>query len=135
MQHEVEQRRRVGKDHPLDGGVAHVALVPERLVLHRGRGVAADHASQPADVLEAPGVALVRHRGGALLTGAELFLNLPHLAASQVPEFDREFLEARRDQREHRHQRGVAVALHHLRRDRLEADLEAAADGFLHLGR
>ena len=36
VQHEVESRRGVGKDDSLDGGVADVALVPERPVLQCG---------------------------------------------------------------------------------------------------
>ena len=101
----------------------------------RGRRIAAHHAREAADVLEAPGVALVRHRGGALLARAELFLDLAHLGARQVPELDRELLEARGDQRERREQRGVAVALHDLGGHRLEADAEPAADGDFHVGR
>ena len=67
--------------------------------------------------------------------GAKLFLDLAHLGARQVPELDREFLEARSDQREARHQRGVAVALHDLGGHRLEADAEPVADGSFHVGR
>ena len=100
-----------------------------------GRGVAAHHAREAADVLEAPGVALVRHRGGALLARAELLLDLAHLGARQVAELDGELLEARGDQRERREQRGVAIALHDLGGHRLEADAEPRADRRLHVRR
>ena len=58
---------RVGQHHALDRGVADVPLVPERQVLEGGDRVAAHHPRQARDVLEAPGVALVGHRRGALL--------------------------------------------------------------------
>src|SRR5690349_14060332 len=43
-EHVVEEDRRVGQDHPLGARVADVALVPQRLVLHRGERVAAEQA-------------------------------------------------------------------------------------------
>ena len=45
-QHVVEQRRRVGQRHALDRRVADVALVPQRLVLERGQGIAAQQPRQ-----------------------------------------------------------------------------------------
>ena len=101
----------------------------------RGRGVAAHHAREAGDVLEAPGVALVRHRRGALLARAELLLDLAHLGARQVAELDGDLLEARGDQRERVDERGVAVALHDLGGRRLEADAEPRAHRLLHRGR
>ncbi len=50
-EHVVEQDRRVGQDHPLGRRVADVALVPERLVLERGVGVAAEQPGEPGDPL------------------------------------------------------------------------------------
>ena len=47
----VEQDRRVGQDHPLGRGVADVALVPQRLVLERRLGVAAEQAGEAGDPL------------------------------------------------------------------------------------
>src|ERR1700691_4534512 len=67
----VEQDRRVGQDHALDGGVGDVTLVPQGDVLERRLGVAAQDACETGDLLALDGVALVRHRGGALLPGAE----------------------------------------------------------------
>ena len=46
-QHVVEQRRRVGQDHPLHRRVADVAFVPQRLVLERGQGIAAQQRARP----------------------------------------------------------------------------------------
>src|SRR6478752_1730986 len=48
-QHVVEEDRRVRKDHPLRAAVGDVALVPERLVLHRGDGVATEEPGEAGD--------------------------------------------------------------------------------------
>ena len=47
----VEQDRRVGQRHALDGGVRDVALVPERHVLEPGLRVAAQQPRDPGDPL------------------------------------------------------------------------------------
>ena len=50
-EHVVEQDRRVGQDDPLGARVADVALVPQRLVLERGLGVAAQEPGETGDPL------------------------------------------------------------------------------------
>ena len=95
-QHLVEQDRRVRQDDPLGGGVRDVALVPQRDVLERHLGVAAQDAREPADALADDRVALVRHRARALLALAERLLDLAHLGALQVADLGREALQARR---------------------------------------
>ena len=91
--HVVEADRRVGQDHPLGAGVGDVALVPEGDVLEPGLGVAAQDPGEAGDPLGADRVALVRHRRGALLAGAERLLDLAHLGALQVADLGREALE------------------------------------------
>ena len=75
--HVVEQDRGVREDHALGAGVRDVALVPQGDVLHRGRGVAAQHAGQPADALGEDRVALVGHGARTLLPLPERLLDLP----------------------------------------------------------
>ena len=58
--------------------------------------VAAQHAREAGDLLGLDRVALVRHRRGALLPGAERLLHLAHLGALQVADLGREPLQARR---------------------------------------
>ena len=60
--HVVDQDRRVGQDHALDGAVRDVALVPQRDVLDGRLRVAAQHAREPGDLLGLDRVSLVRHR-------------------------------------------------------------------------
>src|SRR5450756_467355 len=76
-QHVVEEDRGVREEHPLGAAVADVALVPERLVLQRRARVAAQEPGQPGDPLAQDRVALVGHRGAALLTGPEGLHQLP----------------------------------------------------------
>ena len=57
-EHVVEEDRRVGQDHPLGGAVADVALVPERLVLERRAGVAAEQPREARDPLGRIGLRL-----------------------------------------------------------------------------
>ena len=87
-QHEVDDDRRIRTDHPLDRGVADVALVPECHVLERGERMGADEAREPAYVLREHGVPLVRHRRRALLSGGEGLRRLPHLGPLQVADLD-----------------------------------------------
>ena len=94
MLHVVERDRGVRQDHPLGAGVGDVALVPQRDVLERGLGVAAQHAREARDALADDRVALVGHRARALLARAERLLDLAHLRALQVPDLGREALEA-----------------------------------------
>ena len=123
--HVVERDRRVGQDHALGAGVRDVALVPQRDVLEPGLGVAAQHARQPGDALGRDRVALVRHRAGALLAGAERLLDLAHLGALQVADLGREALQPGAGERDRLQQLGVAVARHDLGGDRLGARARA----------
>ena len=111
-----------------------VALVPERDVLQRGRGVAADHAGQAADALALLGVALVRHRRGAGLAGQERLLGLAQFGALHVPDLHRELLQRGRDQRQGRDELRVPVALQDLIRYRRDGQAQRRADALLGRG-
>ena len=87
-QHEVGERGRVGRDHALDRRVRDVALVPQRHVLQRRHGVAAQQARQAGQVLAQDRVLLVRHRRGALLPLAERLLRFADLGALPVADLD-----------------------------------------------
>ena len=120
----MRERRRVGQDDALGRGVRDVALVPQRHVLEADDGVAAQHARQAADALAGDRVALVRHRGGALLAARERLGGLAHLAALQMADLGREAIERAAEDRQRRQQLGVAVAPDHLRGDVLAAEAE-----------
>ena len=123
--HVVEQDRRVGQDHPLGAGVGDVALVPEGDVLEPGLRVAAQHAGEAGDPLGEDRVALVGHRRGALLAGAERLLDLADLGPLQVADLGREALEAGAGERDPRGQQlRVAVARDHLGGDVLAPQAE-----------
>jgi hypothetical protein len=107
--------------------VRDVALVPERHVFQADERVSPDDAGEAADALGHHGVALVRHRGGALLALAERLGDLADLGASEVTNLERELLQARGGQRECREQLGVPVARDDLRRDRLRLQAEPLA--------
>ena len=114
--HVVREHQRVGEHHPLDRRVRDVALVPQRDVLHARHEVAAQHPGEPAELLALHRVALVGHRGRALLlAGAERLLGLAHLGALQVPDLERERLDGGADRRAGVEQLGVTVAGEHLR--------------------
>ena len=123
-QHEVGERGRVGRDHALDRRVRDVALVPQRHVLERRHGVAAQQARQARQVLAQDRVLLVRHRRGALLPLAERLLRLADLGALPVADLDRELLDGGAEQRQRVEELGVAIALHDLRGDGLGAQAE-----------
>ena len=123
-EHVVEQDRRVGQDDPLGARVADVALVPERLVLERGVGVAAQQPGQPGDPLGQDRVALVGHRRRALLAGLERLLELADLGVLEVADLGREALQRAADDRDRRQQRRVPVALDDLGADRVGVEPE-----------
>ena len=124
--------RRVGKHDALDRRVADVALVPERDVLERRRRVAAHHAREPARrSRSATGCACAASprspsgpspnssstsRTSVRARWRNSTANFSRLAPTSASASTK---------------RGVAVALHDLRRDRLEADAEPRADGLL----
>ena len=123
-EHVVEQDRGVGQDHPLRGGVADVALVPQRLVLERGLGVAAQQPGEPGDPLGQDRVALVGHRARALLAGLERLLDLADLGVLEVADLGREALQRAAEDRDRGEQRGVPVALDDLGADRVGVQAE-----------
>ena len=108
--------------------------MPQRHVLHADERVCAHDAREPADSLRDLGIALVRHRRGALHAFGERLLDLPHLRTRQVADLRREPLERRRRQRERGEQLGVAVSCDHLRRDRIRFEPEPLTRNALDLG-
>ena len=58
--HVIREDQRIGEDDALHRRVRHVALVPQRDILEPGLQVAPEHV-QPAELLRAPRIALVRH--------------------------------------------------------------------------
>ena len=133
-EHVVEHDRRVGQDHPLGARVADVALVPERLVLERGVGVAAQEPRQPGDPLGQDRVALVRHRARALLAGRERLLELADLGVLEVADLGREALERAAEDGDRGEQRRVPVALDDLGADRVDVEAQGGEDLRLDLG-
>src|ERR1700687_5916110 len=69
--------------------------------------------------------------GIAELLPAKRFFGLAHLSALQVTNFERNFLESRRNQRERAHIVRVAVALNHLRGYRHNLQTEFRANALL----
>ncbi len=112
-----------------------IALVPQRDVLVRRQRVGAHDARQAREVLAQDRVALVRHRGRALLPLAERLLRLAHLGALQMADLYRKLLERRGDAREHAEEMRVTIALNDLRRDRSRLQVHAPADVALDRGR
>ena len=112
--HVVEQDGGVGKDDPLGTGVGDVALVPQRDVLVPRLRVSAQDAGQPGQPLGEDRVALVRHRGGALLAGSERLFDLADLGALEVADLGCESLQAGARQGDRAEQLGVAITRHHL---------------------
>ena len=93
VEHVVEREEGVRNRDALRRGVRDVALVPERDVLESDHRRRADDPGQAADPLGGDRVPLVRHRRGALLPGAERFLDLPDLGAREMTDLDSELLE------------------------------------------
>ena len=88
--------RRVRRDHPLDAGVADVALVPQRHVLQRrDQRRARTRRARPVRFSLSTGLRLCGIARAALLAGVEELLRLAHLAALQVPHLGRQPLDAR----------------------------------------
>ena len=133
-EHVVEEDRGVGQDHPLRAAVADVALVPERLVLHRGDGVAAEQPGEAGDPLREDRVPLVGHRARALLARLERLHHLADLGVLEVPDLGREPLQRAAEDRDRRHQRRVPVALDDLGADRVGMEPELGKDLRLDVG-
>jgi hypothetical protein len=134
-EHVVEQDRRVRQDHPLRGGVADVALVPERLVLERRLGITAEQPREARDPFAEDRVALVGHRARALLAGLERLLELADLGVLEVPDLGREAFQRAADDRDRRQQGRVAVALDDLGARRVRVEAQLREDVRLDVGR
>src|SRR6266576_1476074 len=78
-------------------------------------------AAEARQVLGQHRIALVRHRGTALLSFGEEFLGLAHIGALQVADLGGEVLDRVGDDRKCCEERGVPVARDHLGGDRLDA--------------
>ena len=133
VEHVVDGEERIRQDDALGRGVRDVPLVPEGDVLEPDDRVSADDAREPADAFGDDRVALVRHRGRALLAAAERLLHLAHLRAGEMPQLEGEPLQRGRQQRERVQHLGVPVALEDLRRARRRFEPEALARDPLHL--
>ena len=96
-QHVIERDEAVGQDDALDRRVRDVALVPQRDVLERRHGVAANQAREADDLLAADRVALVRHRRRALLPLGERLFDFADFGLLQPANLERELLERRRE--------------------------------------
>ena len=127
-EHVVEQDRRVGQDHPLRGAVADVALVPQRLVLERGLGVAAQEPRLAGDPLGQDRVALVGHRRAALLARLERLHDLGDLGVLEVADLGRDALERTAEDGDRREERRVPVALDDLGAHRVHVEAEVRED-------
>src|SRR2546422_6618336 len=108
--------------------MGNVALVPERIVLEGGSRVAPEQTCQADDLLAPDRVALVGHRGRALLTLGEWLFDLADLRLLQAADLEREFLERRAGDCDGREELGMAVALDHLRSHRRGLEVETPAD-------
>ena len=125
-QHVVREKRRVRKDHPLDRRVRDVALVPQAHVFEAGGQVAAQDPSETREAFGGDRVALVRHRGRALLARLEPLLDLRDLGALQVPHLCRDHLDRRTRRRARVQVLGVSISTDHLRcRHRFETECPA----------
>ena len=86
-QRKIQGDGRIRANHPLDRGMADVALMPKRHVFQRRRDGGADEARQPGQVLGQHRVALVRHGRGALLAFREKLLCLKDFGALHMADF------------------------------------------------
>ena len=108
--------------------MADVALVPERDVLQRGDGIAANDPRETAQAFAGDRVALVRHRRTAFLPVAEKFFHFENFGPLQMTELGRPAIDARGDQRERGQKFRVPVALDDLGRKRRRFQAELLAD-------
>ena len=99
VEHVVEGEEGVGDHDALGGRVRDVALVPERDVLEPDLRRPRDDPREAADPLGGDRVALVWHRGGALLSLGERLLDLAHLGTGEVTDLEAEGIEGGGDQR------------------------------------
>ena len=108
--------------------MADVAFVPERDVLQRGEGVAAQDAREAGEPFAGDRVALVRHGAGTFLAFGKKFFGFQNFGALQMAELRRPTFDARADERECADELGVDVALDDLRGDRRRTQAELLAN-------
>ena len=123
VQHEVDGGRRVGET-MRSTELFEMSRSCHSTVFSSPDRVAAHHARQPGECLEAPRVALVRHGRAALLLGAEELLHLADLTAGQVAHLHGDRLDGPGRLRQRGQHFRVAVAGHDLRGDRGRREAE-----------
>jgi len=134
VEHVVGEDGGVGQDDALGGGVGDVALVPEGYVFEGDLSVAADDASQAADVFAGDGVALVGHGAGALLFGGEELFGFADFGALEVADLGGDLVERGTEDGQRGDVGGVAVALQDLRGDGGGGEAEFGEDGLFVFG-
>jgi len=134
VEHVVDEDGGIGEDDALDAAVGDVAFVPQGNVFVGGEHVAADDASEAADLLGGDGIALVGHSGTAALLGAEMFLGFADFGALEMADFDGNFFEGGSDERQGAEILRVAIALDDLGGDGSDVQAEFVADFFLNVG-
>src|SRR6185436_18857383 len=105
-----------------------VAFVPERDILQSGDDGGAYEARQTGKVFAEDWVALVRHRGRALLAFGKELLDLEHFGALQVAYFGRETLDRTGDYGQSGETGGVPVAGDDLGRNEFDGEAHGLGD-------
>ena len=88
--------------------------MPQRHVVQRRLRVRAHHTRQPADLLAAHRIALVRHGRAAALPGGERLFRLTHFGALEVADFESDLFERGGHYGQRADVLRVAVAADHL---------------------
>src|SRR5262249_3250133 len=99
-EHVVDENRGIGKNYALDRTVRDVTFVPEADIFIGGEHVGTHQPREGADLLAGHGIALVRHRGAAALLAAEWLFDFANFSALQMANFESNFFERGRNQRE-----------------------------------
>jgi hypothetical protein len=94
--------------------VRDIALVPERDVLEAHDEVRSKDPGEARDSFGPDRVLFVRHGRRALLAFGEWLFELQDFSLLEVPELDREFVQAGPEERQGEEDLGVPVALQHL---------------------
>ncbi len=106
--------------------------MPQRDIFKGGTGIGTHHTRQPANLFARHWIAFVRHRRTAALFAAEWFFGLAYFGALQVANFQRNFFQRGRQNRQRGEIFRMPVALDHLRRDRRDVQTEPFANGGFH---
>ncbi len=101
----------------------------------RGARVAAQQAGQAGDALGHDRVALVGHRGAALLAGAERLHQLTDLGVLEIADLGGEALQRAARDRDGGEDRGVPIALDDLGAHRVDVEAEVGEHLLLEIGR